>query len=309
MIIENWNREQDTIIRIKPSGEIIEDKVIKNNEDFTIGRRLTESQINYLRYKNELQKFTSYLGGYIHMNYVNNELLFNKLNIDTANISRLIYLSTFIEYSNKEENMLVITKQYNQRVPMTKVDMKKLLKLSDRTFFRFFNDMCENNLIYSANDCLYMNPDYFSKGDCNFNQKEYTRIFIDTTRLLYEGCTPRQHKYLSYIYQLTPYMNYELNILCSNPQETDFYKIDKLSLLQICELLNMSTDKANMRKLRNELLKFNVAMDGVKYSMLSYVKIMNGYGCKDYFVINPTIVWGGSNTNLVQDTLRSCFFN
>lgn len=296
---------------IDENGNVLEHKVIKKGEEVKITKdnKLTPKQKRLLNYKSELKKFSESLGGYIHMSYVKNELLFNKLDIDRANISRLIYLSTYIDYNDRQENLLIKHGQHKQIEAMTRADIKKILKLSDRAFINFLNDMKKNNLLYEANKKFYISNDYFSKGDCNFNKKEYTRIYIDTTRMLYESCSSRQHKQLSYIYQLVPYMNYELNILCSNPFETDFTKINKLSLKDICELLEVSTESRSMRKLRDELLKFYITIDGNKYYFLSYARILNGYGLKDYFVINPQIVWGGRNIEQVKETIQVCFFN
>lgn len=272
-------------------------------------KEITPRQKKLLKYKSDLSKYTESLGGYIHMSYVKDTLLFNELNIDRANITRLIYLSTFIDYNSSHENLLVKHGKDYKKEAMTRADIKKLLKLSDRAFISFFNEMKINNLLFEVNGKFYVSNNYFSKGNCNFNTKEYTRIFINTTRALYENSTTRQHKQLSYIYQLVPYMNYELNILCSNPKETDFYKLEKLSLLNICELLNVSTESRSMRKLRDELLKFNVTVDGKKYNFLSYARVGVGHNLKDYFIINPSVVWCGRDTNRVKETLQVCFFN
>ena len=58
---------------------------------------LTPKQKALLKNKTELTLYSEELGGYIHMYYVSNELLFNKVNIERANISRLIYLATYID--------------------------------------------------------------------------------------------------------------------------------------------------------------------------------------------------------------------
>lgn len=242
------------------------------------------------------------------MTYVKNELLFNELNLDRSNISRVIYLSTFIDFKNRNENLLVKHSENYTVQPMNKKDIKKVLGLKDRSFRDFMVSMKDANLIWEVEDKFYINNDYFSKGKCTFNKKEYTRIFINTTRKLYENCNPRKHKQLSYIFQLIPFMNYELNILCRNPKETDFTKLEKLSLLDVCEILGVSTEKHTMRKFRDELLKFEVSMDDKKYFLLSYAKIKNGYGIKDYFLINPLISWGGKDLNLLQDAIQTCFF-
>lgn len=300
--------EQMNLVLYDKNGNIIDCKMIKDNEEFFIKRKLSEKQKIFLNNKSELQKYSDKLGGYINMCYVRNELLFNELNIDRANISRLIYLATYIDFNNRQENLLIKHSKNYKIKYMTRSDIKKVLGLADRTFINFMNDMKKSNLLFEVEGKFYISNDYFSKGKCDFNAKEYTRIFIDTARMLFENCTSRQHKQLSYIYQLIPFMNYELNIICRNPNESDFYKLEKLSLLQICELLGVSTNKDTMRKFRDDLLKFNITLDDRKYYFLSYARIKNGHGLKDYFVVNPQITWGGKDIEQVKETIQVCFF-
>ncbi|CEQ01712.1 Uncharacterised protein [[Clostridium] sordellii] len=295
-------------------GEILKTIIIKDDEDIEIinkKRRLQESQLNYINNKNELHKQSCLLGGYVHMAYVKNELLFNNIGIDRANISRLIYLSTYIDYNNRQENLLIKYTQNNKVKPLSKYEIKKLLKLNDTAFKSFMADVIKHNLIIEEDGFFYISNDYFSKGlidKSKLNNKEYTRIFIDTTRMLFENCTSRQHKQLSYIYQLIPFMNFELNVICSNPHETDFYELDKLSLIQICKLLGTSTVKSSMNKLENNLLKFHIKIDGKKYYLFKRVIVKGGNGKFDYFIINPYVIWGGKDTDKVKDTLQTLLF-
>lgn len=304
--------QQMTLAVFDKFGEIVSTAVLHDDEDYKItkkNKQLTPQQKAFVRHKSDLKKYSESLGGYIHMCYVRNELLFNKFNIDRANITRLIYLSTFIDYNDRQENLLIKYGKSNKIKAMTRADIKNKLGLSDRAFINFLNDMKKNNIIFEAEGKFYISTDIFSKGENKFNAKEYTRIYIDTTRFLYENCPSRQHKQLSYIFQLIPYANYELNILCNNPSETDFTKLNKLNLLQICELLGVSTNKESMRKFRDELLKFYVTIDENKYYFLSYAKVKNGYGLKDYFIINPKIAWAGNDIQQLKETIQICFFN
>lgn len=302
MKIENWKRQHDSQLIITKDGYITDDKVFKQN------KKLNPKQKRLLNHKSELKKYSEGLGGYIHMAYVKNELLFNKINLDRANISRLIYLSTFIDYNDRQENLLIKYTKYKKIASMTRADIKKILGLGDRAFINFMNDMKNNNLIYEVDKKFYISPEYFSKGDCNFNNKEYTRIYIKTTRLLYEGCTNRQHKQLSYALQLIPFIHYETNILCNNPKVLDYYELEKLGLKEVCEKLGVSTEKAPMSKFENDLLKLQITLDGQTCYLFKRVIVKGGNGKFDYFVINPTVVWSGRDVEKVKETIQVCFF-
>lgn len=309
--INGWNRQEDSLLRVGKNGLIKEDRVIKENEIIDIKDRrknLTVKQKALLNQNNELKNYCKELGGYIHMAYVKKELLFNKINIDRANISRLIYLSTHIDYNNRHENLLIKYRQHKQMEPMTRADLKKILGLSDTTFKSFISDMKKSNLIYEDDKKFYISTDYFSKGECNFNNKEYTRIFVDTTKILYENCTSRQHKQLSYVFQLIPFLHFETNILCANPKEIDLYKLEKLSLKNICEMLGVSTEKKSMNKFENDLYKLQVNIDGSKHYLFKRVIVKGGNGVNDYFIVNPKVTWSGRDIEKVKETIQVCFF-
>lgn len=296
-------------VKNEDTGEEIR-MLLKNNEEITVtekSRQLTEVQKNFLCKNNQLHQFTHNLGGFIQMCYVKNELLFNELKIEKANISRLIYLATYIDYNNREENLLVRYSENNKVTPLNRNEIRSLLKLSERTFINFLNDMKSNDLIFICEDKFYINPDYFTKGKSKL-EGDYTRIFINTTKLLFENCSARQHKQLSYVYQLIPYMNHELNVICNNPNESDFTKLDKLGLKNICEILGISLTKSGMSRFESDLLKFKIEVGGRIYYIFKRVMVKGGHGKYDYFVINPKIAWSGNNVELIKDTVTSLFF-
>ena len=280
-------------------------------EDVKITKKkpeLTPKQKALLKNKTELTLYSEELGGYIHMYYVSNELLFNKVNIERANISRLIYLATYIDYNDRQENLLIKYSQCKEIEPMTRKDIKEKLGLKDTTFKSFLKNMKENNLLYEVNNKFYINPDYFSKGKIHVKDKKYTRIYINTTRILYEGCNPKKHKSLSYVFQLIPFMNTELNIICENPNEKDLNKIKKLNMKNICELLKLSTDKKNMSRIKKDILNISINYQEKELYLFRSVKIEGAFGSRDYFVINPNIAWGGINISALKEIINLYFF-
>lgn len=307
--MENTNKYERKLL-VDENGNVEKVFIVDKNEDVVIdkkSKKLTPEQIAFINANNELKKYTSDLGGYVHMFYVKNELLFNKVDIDRANIARLIYLSTYMDYNDRQENLLVRHGNDNKVEALNRNDIKKLLNLSDRAFLNFINNMTENKLIFKVEDKYYINNEYFTKGKCNI-EGDYTRIFINTTRMLFESCTSKQHKQLSYMYQLIPFMNYNLNIICRNPNENDISKLEKLSLKEICEILKISTEKKSMNMFENNLLKFNIVVNGKKQFILKRV-IVKGYNSRnDYFVINPNVTWSGNDISEMKSVVNTLFF-
>ncbi|MGL5649544.1 MAG: hypothetical protein ACRDDY_17040 [Clostridium sp.] len=290
-------------------GTVIDSEFIRERAEFwEEASKLSEKQKQIIKATEMLKDYAKDLGGFVHMCYVKNNLLFGELNISRANIARLMYLATFIDYNDREENLLVKRACKNTLTAMTRLDLKSVCRISDRSFYNFISEMKDIGVLYEAEDKFYLSNDYFTKGKSDYKNSEYTRIFIDTTRTIYENCKVNQHKYLSDVFKLIPYLHYELNILCENPGEENFFKIRKLSFKQICEILNISTDKSNMNKIRRELLRFNVKIANVEYYLFSYVRVINGFGMKDFFAVNPSVIWSGTREEMAKDTLGKLFF-
>lgn len=289
------------------NGNIEYAGLMKESEDIKIVKRISDEQNKAIKRKDDLGSYASELGGFIHMLIINNELLFNNVGIDRSNISRLIYLATYIDYNDREENVLVKHGKNNTLEYLTKKDIKEIMGLSKTTFNDFIRDLKENELLFEANDKYYITTKYFSKGKSNFDKRKYTRVFIKTTRDLYKGCSTRQHSKLSYVFQLIPFLNYETNVLCSNPNEINRDDLNILTLSDICKLLGLSTDAKSMNRFEHDLYKIYITIDGVKYYMFTRV-ITKGEYHNDYFVINPNIIWNGSNIDNTKETIKWMYF-
>nr|DAV13990.1 MAG TPA: Transcription Factor [Caudoviricetes sp.] len=302
---------KDVLIVNSETEDLLDNFKIENDEELVIqkqSKKLTPKQKRLINRKNDLKKYCNKQGGFVHMFYVNKKLLFYDLDIDRANIARIIYLATYIDYNDRKENLLILHKKNNKVEHMTKKEIQQKLGLKRDAFLAFLNDVKKHNLIFEVEEKFYLNPKYFSKGENFYKNKEYVRIMINTTRYLYEHTTIRQHKTLSYVFQLIPYANWKLNILCKNPLEIDIGRLDKLSLKDICELLGLSTKQNSMYLFRDSLRKFHIKVDGHKYYLFAYSKVYAGEKTKDYYIINPLVIWGGNNTEEIKEIINYCFF-
>ena len=79
----------------------------KENETIELKRTYSEKQIRRAKCITKMETYARQLGGFVTMCYVKDELLFNKLGISQQNIARLIYTSTYIDYNDREENVLI----------------------------------------------------------------------------------------------------------------------------------------------------------------------------------------------------------
>ena len=288
------------------TGEIIGNTFLKQGEELVLDSKksLTDKQKTFLNKENGVKKENEKLGGYIMVSYVSNELLFNKLDLKQATVSRIIYLSTYIDYSDREANLLVKYGQNKEVLPMTKKDIKRVMNLTDTTFKSFFKEVKEKGLLYEVEGKFYLNNEYFHKGNENtFNN--YARVYIGTTRKLYEGCKTTKHRQLSYLFALIPYINYNTNVIAFNPEETDIRKIKGMNLKEITGLLGLGTEKNNVSNLNAQLKKFLITFNGITYSVFRKVTLECIDGNIQFVAVNPLIIWKGNDLEARNKTLNS----
>lgn len=284
-IIEKDSEGNQTVVAIIDDSETV--KVIK---------KINPQQQAILNQKDTLKNTCSKLGGFIHVCYVKNELLFNKLGLNKPTISRILYLATYIDYNNRESNVLVRYGKNKKIKYLTIDEIKKLLKLSDRTFIRFIKEIKEKELLFECNNKLYLSDKYFEKGKCNFNKDEYTRLFISPIRHLYENCNVSQHKNLSDVLQLIPYLDRETNVIKIDGKPSD--------IKDIMELLGFSTKGINtINNFKKKMLQFNITYEGKKYYLFGALTIEYENKKRTAFVVNPYVLYGGNNIPVVNDVL------
>ncbi len=306
--ILDWNRKNNSLIVIDKKGIIKVDKIIKDNEEIIIKRKkrnLTDKQKNFLNKNDDFKNHCKKLGGYVHMVYCKNEVVFNDINIDKANISRIMYLATFIDYNDKKEGLLTIKGSSFKTTPIDRKKMQQLLNLGDTAFKSFLKNCKENELIYEVDKKFYINPLYFNKGNTDLlsSDKGYSRLFINTIRELYVNCKPSQHKTLTNIYQLIPFIHYSNNLICHNPEALEI-EARPMDLKDIGIKLKIENNRTNLNRLVRELEKFQVTIEDNIYSLFAHIKVRN----KDLFFINPYVIYSGNNVEQLRKISDTYFF-
>ena len=277
------------------TGEELANVFIKKGETIEMQTRknLSNEQKDYLQKKDFMGEMAETLGGYVHVFYVKDELLYNKLNLNPADVSRFLYLATYISYNYKDKNLLV-KKEKGLLKPMCRDDIKQIMKLSDRALYNFLKEMKSKELIIEKNNKFYVNEKYISKGKIKDNEDSYIRLYIDTTRYLYEHCTSTKHRQLGYVLQLLPYVDFDTNhILINN---------EKAEIRDIMKLLGLSTNnKQSINKFKKALLNFTINYQGNDYYLFGAHTYEYGKEFRTYFVINPLVLFAGNNIELIQD--------
>lgn len=280
------------------TGEIIDESKIYSYQ--TLENR--QKQLKYLKYKKECElqsqeineKFKEY-GSFVWNVYNVSQQNFS--NLKASNITRLMFLSTYLHYNGYL--------MYNQRTVMNKKNMNQLLKLSEREFQYFYKDITKNNILKEKEDRLYINQNIFRKGNLSKSKivkfiqqdKFITRLYIDGVRKLYMASTPHSHKTLSYIFQILPYVNRQYNIVCLNPLEENLDNIQCMSLGEFCNSINY--DSHNIRQLQKNLFEPTFDIHGkITNAICCVSKGLNNSDCRIF--INPMVYYAGDKWKDVE---------
>lgn len=214
------------------------------------------------------------------------------LNISPSSLTRIIYLSTYINYDN------VLT-YYGK--PMTRNEMIELLGLSEREFIYFTNEMRDSGILEFVDDRIIISNKVFGKGRLpevftNGNEEDNLfaiRLYQKTVRNLYKRATPRSHKTLSYLFQMIPYINRQYNILCYNPLETDHEQIQPMLLNDYCKVIGY--DPTNLNRLVNNILRPEFSLsDGTIETAVRVVLSVRDDKQRIYQVfVNPKVFYAG----------------
>lgn len=216
--------------------------------------------------------------------FANSEQRYKDLSPQT--MARLIYLGTYLPYNS---NVL----EHKKGVPMRKGDVEKVMKLSVTTFFHFWHEVLGTYLFENEDGYVCFN-DVFKRGNITKgrNHIEYQKIYIQTVRELYGKTPTSKHRYLGYIFQMLPYVNYEYNILCFTPEETDINAIIPMTVNEFCNLIGVSPEKRTrtIREYANILLPVRGNMEKFCSFVTDDLNIENMK-----IFINPHILYRGSD--------------
>lgn len=208
---------------------------------------------------------------------------------------RFIYLCTYLKYN---DNKLMINKN-NKYIPLYEQDLQDILKLSTREYQYTKKALIDNKLIYIDKEKIVcINNNIAIRGNIGNTKKDYIRIFNNSIQDIYNKSLPKEHKRLYLFIELLPYVNYNLNVLCFNPEETTPELIKPLTLEDMTKILNMYKGN-NKYKLQKLLL--NTFVNNTKVMMI------NKDYKKEFYIINPCIYYKGNkieNINYLNNLFR-----
>lgn len=253
-------------------------------------------------------------------------------NLDFETLARLVYLSTFVNYTDYgEESYLMNGLNTKAQKPMTKKELKKVLGLSPRTFDRFLLKVCpvDSNgeirkgakagttyLSQDAEGKFILNKEYFCRGNLDRGVSTPTnRLFIEYIQRLYHAVKPSQHKQLGIIFALMPWINQEWGVICKNPDVKDYDLIEPMNAKDICGVLGLDArnSEKTIGQMRNGQLCGNLykALLDIELEINQIRQVFclaetTKYGVR--LIVNPNFIYKGTHKKELMER-HSSFVN
>lgn len=266
------------------TGEAFLNVTVTTERDKQNYKKFLEAKQKYEFQGAEIQKQYKKYGSFVWFLYNAGQVL--DLGIQPDELTKLIYISTYMGYNNR----LMVSEDES----MTKKQMREILRVSEDTFHKFYTSLTNTGILSEDMDkCLYLNTSIFKRGaikdvkdiDCN-----RTRLYIKSIRSLYTQAKISEHKLLSYLFQAIPFVNVNYNILCFNPLENDLQKVKPMIMKDFCVVIGYSQD--NDRRLKTKLKGLRLQ----QLPVFSFVDNADGLFC----YINPNVYYAGNKWEEVR---------
>lgn len=266
------------------TGEAFLNVTVTTERDKQNYKKFLEAKQKFEFQGAEIQKQYKQYGSFVWFLYNAGQVL--DLGIQPDELTKLIYISTYMGYNNR----LMVSEDES----MTKKQMREILRVSEDTFHKFYTSLTNTGILSEDIDkCLYLNTSIFKRGaikdvkdiDCN-----RTRLYIKSIRSLYTQAKISEHKMLSYLFQAIPFVNVNYNILCFNPLENDLQKVKPMIMKDFCVVIGYSQD--NDRRLKTKLKGLRLQ----QLPVFSFVDNADGLFC----YINPNVYYAGNKWEEVR---------
>ena len=194
---------------------------------------------------------------------------------------------------------ILVYKKGNKKVPMERKQVFKALDVSEKEFNRTIKYLKEENLLTVDNDTYMINTIYTVKGALQLSIKKKIEIGLIRTfeygfKYVYDHMKTRERPSLFHLIKLLPYVNINYNIICHNPLETEYYKIEPMTPMEIRKMI--CKDNTQSKKVLESFLDINLEGKG----LLAYIRTKG----EEKIILNPSLLYGGTREEDVKEIER-----
>lgn len=252
--------------------------VVKTEETFK-----KEIRTKYYLKKKRESTYTDY-GAFFWLVYNPVKKLFPELN--STDVVMLIVLATYINYNGN----VVLPNGYE----VLRKDLVRLLDSTDATVSRFVKHTTDARLLTVRKDgTLKINSTVMYKGNIDVTRGRCARIYVNICQNLYYNSDSMQRKRLYYIFSMLPWIHFERNILCHNPDEKDLSNVVPMTVFEYARYIGYS--RKNIKRLLDIILSFTLE-DGEPLVLL----ITSYDVSKGFMIVNPKLMCGAKNADIMR---------
>lgn len=269
-------------------GTFIDERTGKSKDLFEGDRIVTDKQLKGLIGKDELREqfengdLFQCENNFVWVCYTYNGLLnVSDYELERQDITRLIYFACFINYDGYLKDGWKI---------ITKSRMRTMSRLSENTFYTFYNKMVNLGIFIELEDGkISIKEELFSKGTLKKSIKkdnDFTRLYTKTVKNLYESVKSKHHNVLGIYFSLIPYIHRQSNIVCYNPDS----HMEEMKIMTAGDLSRLVNHRYGIGKFIDDMLSIELE-NGDK--ILSFAQSDKDKE-KSIMTINPDVIYGGN---------------
>jgi len=262
------------------------------SEKYELTVKTTDSQARALQRRDLMESHVIDNGKFIITFFESAKLLGSRFpSLLTQDIARLIFIGTYVAW---ETNRL---QSDNGKKVLKKKDIRELIVMSPKRFNELYKKYVAAGVVIEGDDKeLYINPTVLYRGNVKelggiVSGLDHTRVFRKTVRELYAQFNGRKISQLALVYSVIPFLNFDSNMICHNPNEIVTDKVKPINIKELADILGYENDS----KLKKSLNGINV--DGVP--MFTFIE--GAYNRRNKrIIVNPRIIFAGNGEALEQ---------
>lgn len=279
------------------NGAIIAPDGIDVSHRLKIEPRTTFAQQRYARNRSTMGIFADENGGFVSALYESCMTMAERFtSLNQSDIARLMFIGTYTGYSDGRL-------RHDNGNTLDRAGLLKLTGMSRARFSEFYNRLLTEDILREDGDTFKVNPTVFQRGEHGegTEDRQRIRLYRRTIRELY-GEYGKGHgiKQLAIVFTVIPFLHYNTNIICFNPQEYHYDQIQPMTVDKLAALLGYG-----------QTSKLKTAMNNVKLGgkpVFTFVEDIHDKR-KRRIVVNPRVIFAGNAEGLTQVRAIAVLFN
>lgn len=222
------------------------------------------------------------------------------LPVGNADLVRLFLLSTYSTYKGKLASA--------GHKPLGIKDCASIFKTSYGGAAAVLSNLEAANMIKREFGAYWINQRFFSRGQLStrwaarIGKAEATtvRIYHEQFRWLYDNCERQRAGRLSYVIKLIPYLRHDMNAVCAYPMCPELWDAEPQTVTRAAKLIGV--DSSHSRQFKNAIDETTLILsDGSP--AVAQVQMDGMPEDKRYLVVNPHLIYGGTEFDAVDDLI------